>query len=67
MGAQAVIWFVAAAAAAGLALSLLHARYVRKDPAAVRAGGGSALFAVCLLLFAAGAAAAGIAAARVGR
>jgi hypothetical protein len=67
VGAQALIWFGAAGAAAAVALSLLHARYVRKDPAAVRSGGGSALFALCLLLFAAGAAAAGIAAARAGR
>ena len=67
MGAQALIWFLAAAAAAGVALSLLYARYIQKDPVAVRAGSGSILFAVCLLLFAVGAAAAGIAATRVGR
>ncbi len=67
MGAQALIWFGAAGVALAVALSLLHARYVRKDPTAVRAGGGSALFALCLLLIAAGAAAAGFAAARAGR
>jgi hypothetical protein len=50
-----------------LALSLLHARYVRHDPQAVRSRGGFTLFAVCLLLFALGAAAAGLVSARAGR
>lgn len=67
MGSQAVIWYVVALGATGVALSLLHARYVRKDAAAVRSGGGFALFAFCLLLFAFGAAAAGFAASRAGR
>ena len=67
MGPQALIWFGVAGGAAALALSLLHARYVRKEAQAVRAGGGAILFAVCLLLFAAGAAVAGVAAAMVGR
>lgn len=67
MGAQSLIWFVAAGGAALLALSLLHARYVRREAMAVRSGGGFVLFALCLLLFAAGAAVAGFAAARAGR
>lgn len=67
MGVQALIWFGVAVVAAGVALSLLHARYVRREAMAVRSGGGPVLFALCLLLFAAGAAAAGFAAASTGR
>lgn len=67
MGAQALIWFGVAGGAAALALSLLHARYVRKETQAVRSGGGFALFALFLFLFAAGAAAAGYAAVQAGR
>ena len=61
-----MIYFGAAGGALALALSLLYARYVRKDPQAVRSGGGSTLFAMCLLLFALGAAVAGLASARAG-
>lgn len=67
MGAQALIWYGVAGGAAVLALSLLHARYVRKDAQAVRSGGGFALFALVLLLFAVGAAVAGYAASQAGR
>lgn len=67
MGAQALIWFGLAGGSATVALSLLHARYVRKEAQAVRSGGGFTLFAACMLLFAIGAAVAGVAAARDGR
>ena len=67
MGAQSLIWFGVAGAAAVVAVSLLYARYVRKESRAVRSRGGFTLFALCLLLFAAGAAAAGIASVRAGR
>ncbi len=67
MGTQALIWFAVAGGAAAVALSLLYARYVRKETNAVRSGGGFALFAALMLLFALFAAAAGIAAARAGR
>lgn len=67
MGAQALIWFAIAGAAAALALSLLHARYIRKDPQAVRSRGGFALFAGFMLVCAAGAAVAGFVAAGAGR
>jgi hypothetical protein len=50
-----------------MALSLLYARYVRHDPQAVRSRGGFTLFAVFLLLFAVGAAAAGLVSAQAGR
>jgi hypothetical protein len=67
LGAQALVWFGVAGAAVAVALSMLHARYVRKEAQAVRSGGGFALFAGFLLLFAVGAAVAGYAAARAGR
>ena len=62
-----MIYFGAAGGALALALSLLYARYVRRDPQAVRSGGGFTFFAVCLLLFSAGAVVAGLASARIGR
>jgi hypothetical protein len=67
VGAQSLIWFGVAGGAAAFALSLLHARYVKRAPRAVQSSGGFTLFALCMLLFAVGAAAAGIAAARAGR
>ena len=67
MGAQSLIWFGVAGGAAAFALSLLHARYVKRAPRAVQSRGGFTLFALCMLLFAIGAAAAGIVAARAGR
>ena len=67
VGLQALIYFGVAGGALVLALSLLYARYVRRDPQAVRSRGGFTLFAVFLLLFAVGAAAAGLVSARAGR
>ncbi len=64
---QAMIYFGVAAGSLALALSLLYTRYVRRDPQAVRSGGGFTLFAVCMLLFAIGAAAAGLASVRGSR
>ena len=60
MDPQAMIYFGVAGGSLALALSLLYARYVRRDPQAVRSGGGFTLFAFCMLLFAIGAAAAGL-------
>jgi hypothetical protein len=67
VGPQALIYFGVAAGSLTLALSLLHARYVRHDPQAVRSRGGFTLFAICLLLFAIGAAGAGLVSAQAGR
>ena len=67
VGPQALIWFTIAGGAVALALSLLYARYVRRDASAVRSRGGATLFAVFMLLFAAGAAAAGFVAVKAGR
>ncbi len=64
---QAMIYFGVAGGSLALALSLLYARYVRRDPQAIRSGGGFTLFAVCMLLFAIGAAAAGLASVRGSR
>lgn len=64
---QPLIWFGVAGGAAAYAFSLLHARYIRRTPHAVRSGGGFALFALLMLLFAIGAAAAGAVAIRAGR
>ena len=64
---QAMIYFGVAGGSLALALSLLYTRYVRRDPQAVRSGGGFTLFAVCMLLFAVGAAAAGLVSALGGR
>ena len=64
---QALIYFGVAGGSLALALSLLYARYVRRDPQAVRSRGGFTLFAIFLLLFAVGAAAAGLFSTRAGR
>ncbi len=61
-----MIYFGVAGGSLALAVSLIYARYVRKDPQAVRSGGGFTLFAICLLLFAIGATAAGLVSARAG-
>ncbi len=66
MGAQSLIWFGIAGGGAVFAGSLLHARYVAKQPRAVRSRGGFTLFAVLMLLFAIGAFVAGIASVRSG-
>lgn len=62
-----MIYFAVAAGSLAMALSLLYARYVRRDPQAVRSGGGFTLFAICMLLFAIGAAAAGLVSAQGSR
>jgi hypothetical protein len=62
-----LIYFGIAGGSLALALSLLYARYVRRDPQAVRSGGGFTFFAGFMLLFAVGAAAAGVIAVRAGR
>lgn len=67
MGAQTLIYFGIAGGSLALGLTLLHARYIRRDPQAVRSGGGFAFFAVCMLLFALGATAAGVVSWRAGR
>lgn len=67
MGPQTLIYFGVAGGALLLALSLLFNRYVRRDPHAVRSGGGFAYFAIFMLLFALGAAIAGYASWQAGR
>jgi len=67
LGPQAFIWFGVAGGAVAIGLSLLHARYVRRDEQAIRSGGGFTLFALFMFACAVGAAVAGIAAMRVGR
>ena len=67
MGPQALLWFGIAGGALALGLSLLYARFVRRETQAVRSRGGFALFALFMLLFAFGAAAAGVASVGVGR
>lgn len=62
-----MIYFGVAGGSLALALSVLNARYVRRDPRAIRSGGGFTLFAVCMLLFAIGAAAAGLVSVQAGR
>lgn len=57
---QSLIWFAVAGGAAAFGLSLLWSRYVRRDPQAIRAASGYALFAACMLLVALGAAVAGV-------
>ncbi len=64
---QALIYFGLAGGAAALGVSLLVARYVRRDPQAVRSGGAFAFFAGCMFLFALGAATAGWITARDGQ
>jgi hypothetical protein len=60
LGAQTLVWFGIAGGAAVFALSLLHARYIARQPRAVQSRGGFTLFAIVMLLFAIGAAIAGI-------
>ena len=67
MGEQAILWFGIAGGALVAALTLLYNRYVKRAPQATRSGGSFTLFAVFMLLFAIGAAAAGVAAAAAGR
>lgn len=60
MNMQALLWFGIAGGALLFAGSLIHARYVRKEPRAVASGGSYTLFALLMVLFALGAAAAGL-------
>ena len=61
MHAQSLVWFGIAGGAVVFALSLLHARYIARQPRAVRSRGSYTLFALLMLFFALGAAAAGVA------
>jgi hypothetical protein len=61
VGAQSLIWFGIAGGSALFAMSLLNARYVKKEPRAVGSRGGFTLFAIFMLVFAAGAFVAGLA------
>ncbi len=65
-GPRALIWFLAALAALGLAVSILYARYVRKEERYTHPESGATLFTICLFLFAAGAVVAGVVAMQVG-
>jgi sulfite exporter TauE/SafE len=67
LGAQSLLWFGLGGGAALFAISLLRQRYVTKEQRAVRSRGGFTLFAILMLIFAAGAIVAGIASARAGR
>ena len=67
MGAQSLVWFGIGGGAALFALSLLRRRYLTREQYAVRSRGGFTLFAILMLIFAAGAIVAGIASARAGR
>ena len=64
MSVETLLWFGIAGGALIFAGSLLHARYVRRTPQAVRSGGSFTMLALLMVLFAAGAAAAGLAAAQ---
>ena len=66
LGMQSLVWFAVAGGAAAFGLSLLWSRYVRRDPHAVHAASGYALFAACMLLVAVGAAVAGVVSAGAG-
>ena len=67
MGAQSLVWFGIGGGAALFAFSLLRKRYITKEQQAVRSRGGFTLFAILMLIFAAGAIVAGFASARAGR
>lgn len=60
MDAQSLVWFGIAGGAAVFACSLLHARYIAKQPRAVRSRGSYTLFAILMFFFALGAAVAGL-------
>lgn len=59
MSAQTLIWYGIAGGAAAVALSLVYARYVKREPQMVAAGSGLMLFALLMVFFTIGAAAAG--------
>jgi hypothetical protein len=61
MNGVALVWFGIAGGAVVFALSLLYQRYVKRTPHAVQSRGSFAMFAAIMVLFAIGAAVAGIA------
>jgi len=62
MDVAALVWFGIAGGALIFACTLLYQRYVQKDPRAVQSRGSFAMFAGLMVMFAIGAAIAGIAA-----
>jgi hypothetical protein len=62
MNEVALVWFGISGGAFVFTLSLLYQRYVKKTPHAVQSRGSFAMFAGIMVLFALGAAVAGIAA-----
>lgn len=62
MNAESLVWFGIGGGALLFGLSLLHARYIARQPRAVGSRGGFTLFAIVMFLFAAGAFAMGFAA-----
>jgi hypothetical protein len=61
MDIVAIVWFGISGGAIVFAISLLVQRYVKKTPHAVQSRGSFAMFAFIMVLFAVGAAVAGIA------
>ncbi len=61
MDIVAIVWFGISGGALVFAISLLYQRYVKKTPHAVQSRGSFAMFAFIMVLFAVGAAVAGIA------
>ncbi len=61
MDIVAIVWFGISGGALVFAISLLFQRYVKKTPHAVQSRGSFAMFAFIMVLFAIGAAVAGIA------
>lgn len=67
MGPQSLIYFGIAGGSLFLAFSLLRKRYVNKDKEAMRSGGAFTAFAAFMILFAIGAALAGVVSLNAGR
>ncbi len=63
MEAAAIVWFGISGGALVFAATLLYQRYIQKMPRAVESRGSFAMFAGLMVLFAVGAAIAGIASA----
>jgi len=61
MDAAALVWFGISGGALVFAITLLYQRYIQKTPYAVQSRGSFAMFAALMVLFAIGAAVAGIA------
>jgi len=61
MDGVALVWFGIAGGAMVFAMSLLYQRYVKRTPYAVQSRGSFAMFAAIMVLFAIGAAIAGVA------